>query len=276
VVWSAIRDFKVEKGADGEASPRPVGDSLGGDETRRDRGRLMAAESIEGTVLVSGGTGALGRAVLAELLDSGAEVVSTWVAEREVEAVHEKLGDPDRLRLVEADLSSDEGADAAVEAASEGSLAGLVTLAGGFASGGRLHEAPMDEFERMVELNLLTAMRLARAAMPKLLEGGGSVVCVGARAALQPFAGASGYIVSKASVLALVRTLAIEYRDDGVRANAVLPSVIDTPANRAAMPDADHSTWVPPAEIARVIRFLVSGDSAPVSGALIPVYGQAA
>jgi NAD(P)-dependent dehydrogenase (short-subunit alcohol dehydrogenase family) len=228
-----------------------------------------------GTILVSGGTGALGRAVLTELLDSGAQVVSTWVHERELERVREEIGEQDGLRLVEADLSSDEGAAAAVEAAADGSLAGLVTLAGGFASGGRLHEAPEDEFARMVELNLMTAMRLARAAMPKLLEAQGSIVCVGARAALDPFAGASGYIVSKAAVLALVRTLAVEYRDDGVRANAILPSVIDTPANRAAMPDADHSTWVPPAEIARVVSFLVSPDSAPVSGALMPVYGRA-
>lgn len=235
----------------------------------------MPDQSLDGTVLVSGGTGALGRAVLSELLDSGARVVSTWIAEHEVDAVREQLGEPDRLELVQADLSTDEGAVAAVEAASGSALAGLVTLAGGFSSGGRLHEAPPDEFERMLELNLMTAMRLVRAAVPKLVEGEGSVVCVGARAALQPFSGASGYVVSKAAVLALVRTLAIEYRDDGVRINAILPSVIDTPANREAMPGADHSTWVPPAEIARVIRFLLSADSAPVSGALMPVYGRA-
>jgi NAD(P)-dependent dehydrogenase (short-subunit alcohol dehydrogenase family) len=101
------------------------------------------------------------------------------------------------------------------------------------------------------------------------------VVCVGTKAVLEPFSGASGYVVSKAALLALVRALAVEYRDDGVRVNAILPSVIDTPANRKAMPDADHSAWVPPAEIARVIRFLLSADSAPVSGALVPVYGRA-
>jgi NAD(P)-dependent dehydrogenase (short-subunit alcohol dehydrogenase family) len=235
----------------------------------------MEAPGLEGTVLVSGGTGALGRAVLRELLDSGARVISTWIAEREVEAVREELGEPANLELVQADLSSDEGSASAVEAASAGSLAGLVNLAGGFASGGRLHEAPPEEFERQLELNLLTAMRLTRAALPKLVEGGGSVVCVGTKAAPEPFSGASGYVVSKAAVLALVRTLAIEYRDDGVRVNAILPSVIDTPANRSSMPDADHSTWVPPAEIASVIRFLISDDSAPISGALIPVYGRA-
>ena len=225
-------------------------------------------------MLVSGGTGALGRAVLAELLDAGANVVSTWVAEREVEAVRGELGEATGLKLVEADLSSEEGAVAAV-AAAEGGLAGLVTLAGGFASGGRLHEAPPEELGRMIELNLMTAARLARAALPRLVEAEGSIVCVGAKAALEPFSGATGYIVSKAAVLTLVRTLAVEYRDDGVRANAILPSVIDTPANRESMPDADHSTWVPPAEIARVVRFLLSSDSAPLSGALVPVYGRA-
>jgi NAD(P)-dependent dehydrogenase (short-subunit alcohol dehydrogenase family) len=235
----------------------------------------MEASRLDGTVLVSGGTGALGLAVLRELLDSGARVVSTWVSERGLEAVREELGEPDGLELVQADLSSDEGAAAAVEAASNGALAGLVNLAGGFASGGRLHEAPPEEFERQLELNLMTAMRLSRAALPKLVEGSGSVVCVGTKAALDPFAGASGYVVSKAAVLALVRALAVEYRDDGVRVNAILPSVIDTPANRAAMPDADHSAWVPAAEIAHVIRFLLSDDSAPISGALVPVYGRA-
>jgi NAD(P)-dependent dehydrogenase (short-subunit alcohol dehydrogenase family) len=234
----------------------------------------MEASRLDGTVLVSGGTSALGRAVLSELLDSGARVVSTWVSERGRDSLLDELGEPDGLQLVQADLSRKEGATAVVEAAAAGPLAGLVNLAGGFASGGRLHEAPSDEFERQLELNLVTAMRLTRAALPKLVDGGGSVVCVGSRAALHPFSGASGYIVSKAALLALVRSLAIEYRDDGVRVNAILPSVIDTPANRAAMPDADQSSWVAPAEIAAVIRFLLSPDSAPVSGALMPVYGR--
>ena len=100
-------------------------------------------------------------------------------------------------------------------------------------------------------------------------------MCVATRAALRPFAGAPGYIASKAAVIAFAKTVAAEYRDDGVRCNAILPSVIDTPANRASQPDADHSRWVPPAEIARVVRFLCSDESAPVSGAEIPVYGRA-
>ncbi len=100
-------------------------------------------------------------------------------------------------------------------------------------------------------------------------------MCIGTRAAVQPFPGAAGYAASKAAVLAFVKAVAVEYRDEGVRANAVLPSVIDTPANRAAMPNADHSKWVKPQTIAGVIAHLISDDSVATSGAAIPVYGRA-
>jgi NAD(P)-dependent dehydrogenase (short-subunit alcohol dehydrogenase family) len=233
---------------------------------------------LEGTVLVTGGTGALGQAVVVELLEAGARVVSTWIVEEERDKVAQALGQREMLELAEADLSTQEGAAAAVEqaAATHQPLAGLVNLVGGYAGSGRVHEADGGEFERMVELNLMTAFRTTRAALPRMVEqGGGSIVCVGTKAAVEPFSGAAGYAVSKAAVLALVRSLAVEYRDDGIRANAILPSVIDTPANRAEMPDADHSKWVPPAQIARVVRFLCSRDSAPISGATIPVYGRA-
>jgi NAD(P)-dependent dehydrogenase (short-subunit alcohol dehydrogenase family) len=152
----------------------------------------------------------------------------------------------------------------------------VVNLVGGFAMGPKVGDSEPEEFEGMVRLNLMPAYNLARAAMPALARGGGGAfVCVSARAALQPFAGAAGYVTGKAAVLAFVKAIAVEYRDEGVRANAVLPSVIDTPANRRGMPDADHSKWVPPAEIAGVIRFLASDESAPTSGAGVPVYGRA-
>jgi len=105
--------------------------------------------------------------------------------------------------------------------------------------------------------------------------GGGSVVCVSSRAAVAPFAGAAGYVTAKAAVIAFANAVAVEYRAAGVRCNTVLPSVIDTPGNRAAQPDADHDRWVRPAEIAAVIRFLAGDESAPVSGAAVPVYGRA-
>ena len=112
--------------------------------------------------------------------------------------------------------------------------------------------------------------------LPQLVDaGGGAVVCVSARAALAPFRGAAGYATAKAAVLAFTQAVAVEYRAAGVRCNAVLPSVIDTPANRAAQPDADTSRWVPPEQVAAVIRFLCGDESAPTSGAAIPVYGRA-
>jgi NAD(P)-dependent dehydrogenase (short-subunit alcohol dehydrogenase family) len=112
--------------------------------------------------------------------------------------------------------------------------------------------------------------------MPRLIErGGGAFVGVSARAALRPFPGAAAYIAGKAALLALIQALDAEYKGDGIRCNAILPSVIDTPPNREAQPDADFSKWVKPEEIAKVVRHLVSDDSAPTSGAAIPVYGRA-
>jgi NAD(P)-dependent dehydrogenase (short-subunit alcohol dehydrogenase family) len=232
---------------------------------------------VDGVIVVTGGTGGLGSAVIADLLDAGAQVVTTWLVARERERFESsELGGRDGLTLVEANLLED-GAAAAVGAARElGSVRGVVNVAGGFAAGARFHEADPGELDKLMALNLKTAANTSRAAVPAILDaGGGSIVCVGARAALEPFSGGSSYAISKASVLALVRALDADYREEGIRANAILPSVIDTPANRESMPDADYSKWVTPAQIARVIRFLCSADSAPVSGAAIPVYGRA-
>ena len=223
-------------------------------------------------VLVAGGTGALGGAVLRELLDSGYSVTASWLVDRERERVQSELGD--NVSLVKADLMEPDGAAAAVEAVEN--LEAVVNLVGGFAAGPLVHETDPEQFNSMIRLNLTPGFLLARAAMPRMVErGGGAFLGVSARPALRPFPGAAGYITGKAAVLAFVQALDAEYRGDGVRCNAVLPSVIDTPANRESQPDADHSKWVPPEQIAKVIRFLVSEDSAPTSGAAIPVYGRA-
>lgn len=214
-------------------------------------------------VLVAGGSGALGAAVVREL----AEGYDVTVADRHRDA-------PAGASMVVADLLDPDGAAEAVQAVGE--LEAVVNLVGGFASGPKVGEADLDDFMRMLRLNLVPAFNLARAAMPLLAErGGGAFVCVSARAALKPFPGAAGYVTAKAAVLAFVKALDAEYVQAGVRSNAVLPSVIDTPANRASMPNADTSKWVAPEEIARVIRFLVSNESAPVGGAGVPVYGRA-
>lgn len=225
-------------------------------------------------VLVAGGTGALGGAVVTELLDTGYEVVATWVVAEERDRLEGELGERAELALVEADLMDADAVGRAVAAVDD--LGAVVNLVGGYAGGAPVHETDPADWERVLRLNLRPGFLLARAAVPRLLErGGGAYVGVSARAALKPFGGAAGYITAKAGVLGFVQALDADYRGHGIRANAVLPSVIDTPANRRDQPDADHSKWVPPAEIARVVRFLVSDDSAPTSGAAIPVYGRA-
>ena len=227
------------------------------------------------SAIVTGGTGGLGSAVVARLLDDGWRVVVPWIVESELSRVQERDG----LELVQADLfDPDMVAEVVALGAgdAEAPLRGVVNLVGGFAMGGRVHETPIGDFERQFRLNLRPTYLDTAAAQPHLLEHGrGSIVCVGTRAAVQPFSGAAGYISSKAAVIAFAQAVAVEYKLTGIRCNAILPSVIDTPANRASMPNADHERWVKPAEIAGTIAYLLSEDSQPTSGAAIPVYGRA-
>jgi NAD(P)-dependent dehydrogenase (short-subunit alcohol dehydrogenase family) len=226
---------------------------------------------MERTAIVTGGTGGLGAAVTQRLLDDGFRVVVPWFDERELERVQQQ----DRLELVQADLTDPDSAKNVVATAGD-SLRALVNLVGGFAMGGRVHETPVDEFEKQLRLNLRPTYLMTAAAIPVLLAaGGGAIVCVSSRAAVRPFPGAAGYITAKRAVLAFVDALHEEYRDDNIRTNAILPSTIDTPANRRSMPDADFDTWVKPEEIARVIALLCSDDAGVTSGGHVPVYGRA-
>jgi NAD(P)-dependent dehydrogenase (short-subunit alcohol dehydrogenase family) len=221
------------------------------------------------TVLVAGGTGYLGTAVVRELIASGYAVTATWVVPGERERLAAEPVD-----LVQVDLFDADATEAAVSGIDD--LQAVVNLVGGYAVGPHVHETEPEQFERLMRLNVMPAFLLARAAMPRLEErGGGAFVGVSARAALRPFPGAAGYIASKAALLALIQALDTEYKRHGIRCNAIVPSVIDTPANREAEPDADHSKWVKPEAIAKVVRFLVSDESEPTSGAAIPVYGRA-
>jgi NAD(P)-dependent dehydrogenase (short-subunit alcohol dehydrogenase family) len=226
---------------------------------------------MSGSVLVTGAAGGLGRAVSRRLVADGWRVVAP---ERGEPAAAEA-----GVLVVQADVTDETavaGAIAVATADPGAPLRAVVNLVGGFASGGRVHETPVADFEAQLRINLRPTYVVTAAALPHLIAaGGGAVVCVGSRAALRPFPEAAGYITAKAALLALVDALAVEYRGDLVRVNAVLPSVIDTPANRAATPDADFSTWVPPEQIADVIAFLCSDASMATSGAHVPVYGRA-
>ena len=213
--------------------------------------------------------------MVTRLLDDGWRVVVPWIEERELERVERRPG----LELIRADVTDAAEVESVVSAAaaSDGApLGGLVNLVGGFAMGGRVDATPVDEFEQQFRLNLRPTYLMTQAALKEMLENGrGAIVCVGSRAAVAPFKGAAGYIASKAAVIAFAQTVAAEYKDDGIQCNVILPSVIDTPANRASMPNADHARWVKPAEIASVISHLLSPDAAVTSGAVIPVYGRA-
>ncbi|MGB3441584.1 MAG: SDR family NAD(P)-dependent oxidoreductase [Actinophytocola sp.] len=213
------------------------------------------------SVLVTGGTGGLGTAVVAAFADAGWRVVVPYRTREPVGAIG-----------VRADLTDPAQVAAAVEvAASDGPLKAVVHLAGGFAMGGRVHETPVEEFEAQFHTNLRPTYLVSAAAIPHLIAaGGGSIVCVSSKAAVHPFAGAAGYVTSKAAVLALVGAMNAEYGGDGIRVNAILPGVIDTPANRESMP-GNHDTWVPPTNIAKTILFLATNASTPITNAQIPV-----
>lgn len=229
---------------------------------------------MDRTVLITGGSGGLGAPVTRAFLDAGWRVVVPIFDEAE----RTRMPSDSALHLVAADLFDPASVKEVVDdaAAPDAPLGAVINLVGGFTMGDRVHETPVEEFERQFRLNLRPTYLVCQAAIPHMLDGaGGSIACVSTRAALRPFSGAAGYISSKAAVLAFVDALATEYRDDDIRVNAILPSVIDTPANRESQPDADHDTWVSPKQIADVLLFLCGDGSTVVSGAHVPVYGKA-
>jgi NAD(P)-dependent dehydrogenase (short-subunit alcohol dehydrogenase family) len=226
---------------------------------------------MDRTAIITGGTGGLGATVTSRFLDDGWRVVVPWVSEAELERVQERDG----LELIQADLL-DEDSVREVAALAGADTRAVVNLVGGFHAGERIHETPLDALEKQLRLNLFTGWLVTSAALPAMLAAReGAIVCVAARAALQPFSGGAPYTIAKQAVLAFVDALDVEYSGDGIRANAIMPSVIDTPGNRAAQPDADPSDWVTPEQLASTISFLCSPGSVATSGAHVPVYGKA-
>jgi NAD(P)-dependent dehydrogenase (short-subunit alcohol dehydrogenase family) len=219
------------------------------------------------TVLITGASGGLGRAVVQAFADREATVFA-------VARSAEDAPPTGRVTRVAADLTTVEGARRAAAAA--GRVDALVHLVGGFAGGDPVQQTGDDTWMQMMNLNLHAAFYMIRAVLPAMIENGrGRIVAVSSRTGLEPAAGLSAYGVSKAGLNALIRTVALETKNTGVTANAVLPSIIDTSANRRAMPSADYSRWVRPEAIAEAICWLAGDSADSISGALIPVYGRA-
>ena len=228
--------------------------------------------------IVAGGTGGLGRAVSLAFLEAGGAVTATYRRAAELDALRAEAGaGADRLEGEAVDVTDEAAVERLVAGVVErhGRLDALVNTVGGWAGGAKAWEAPAGELDRMLALNLRSGWVLARAAARAMVpRGRGAIVNVASKAGVEPTPGAAAYAASKAAAIAMIESLAADLKGTGVRANSVLPSVIDTPANREAMPKADFSKWPKPEEIARVIHFLCGDHAALVHGAAIPVYGS--
>jgi NAD(P)-dependent dehydrogenase (short-subunit alcohol dehydrogenase family) len=226
-------------------------------------------------VLVTGGTGALGSAVARAFLDDGAEVLVTYRSPAKYEVLQDAASKARGLLSGYQVDVTDEAAVARTVADIEkkcGRLDSLVNTVGAYAGGAKLWEGESATLEHMLSANLRSAFIVTRGVLPVLLrQGHGSIVSIAARAAVDQPGGSGAYVAAKAGLVAMMHSLAMDLRGTGVRANTVLPNVIDTAANRRDMPKADFGKWTPPEQIAAVIRFLCGPDSRAISGAAIPV-----
>jgi len=234
---------------------------------------------FEGKVaLVAGGTGGLGRAVTLAFLEEGATVVVTFRKQEELDALNTRAGAKTaQLEGIAADVTDEAAVRQLVEKilAKRGRLDALVNTVGGYVGGVKLWELETKVFEQMLALNVRSGYALSRAAIRAMLkQGRGAIVNVASKAAFDHAAGAAAYAASKAAAVAMLDCLAAEVKDSGVRVNSILPSIIDTEANRKAMPNADFAKWPKPEDIARVILFLCSEEARVIHGAAIPVYGD--
>jgi len=218
-------------------------------------------------IVITGAGGGLGNAVCAAFHESGAKVI----------AVDRAWKEPRPFVTVAADLSTADGSSEMIQKAGEhGPIEALVHLVGGFRGGSPIQETTDADWDLMMNVNLTVAFHAIRAALgPMLKAKRGRIVAIGSRAAVEASPKFAAYAVSKAALVALVKNVAAEVKDLGITANVVLPSTIDTPANRMAMPQSDFSRWVAPESIASLIMWLCSDQGAEVNGAVIPIYGRA-
>ncbi len=229
-------------------------------------------------VLVAGGTGGLGEAVSLAFLEEGAKVVATYRKEDEFSELKKAAGSrANALEGAMVDVTDEGEVNGLVSGIllRHGRVDALVNTVGGYAGGVKLWEMETMVFDTMLALNLRSGYALSRGVLPVMLKRGhGAIVNVAAKAAVDHGAGAAAYAASKAAAVAMMDSLAGDLKGSGVRVNTILPSIIDTAANRQAMPKADFAAWPKPEEIARVILFLCSNEASVVHGASVPVYGN--
>ena len=230
----------------------------------------MSMQLKDQVILVTGGFGALGRAVCAACLTQGARVVALDRADQNSAPAEDQ-----RLDLGGVDLTDSAQTERAVGAALAkfSRIDGLVNVAGGFVWQ-TVADADPQQWQSMYAINLNTAVVTSRAVLPHMQEGSGRIVNIGAYAALRAQAGMGPYTAAKSAVMRFTESLAEELKDRAINVNAVLPSIIDTAQNRADMPDADHARWVSPEALAEVIVFLLGPGARAITGALIPVTGR--
>ena len=226
---------------------------------------------MEGKVVViTGAKGGLGNTVTETFLNAGATVVGVSRSIKQSDFPHP------RFIALSGELSNGDAARSLAEQVVQrcGRLDALVHLVGGFAAKS-VAETDDTTWERMFDINAKSAFYMTKAVIPAMrAAGGGRIIAIGTRAALEPTANLGAYAASKAALIALIRTLALENKDAGITANAVVPVTIDTPANRAADPKADPSRWISPRTLAGLILWLAGPEGGQVSGAVIPVYGR--
>jgi len=227
--------------------------------------------------LVAGGTGELGRAVSLAFLAAGARVTATYRRAAELEELRRAAGAGRSIEGEAVDATDEAAVGRLVDGivARHGRLDAMVNAVGGWAGGAKAWDAGSEDLDRMLALNLKSGWVLARAAARAMVrQGSGAIVNVASKAGVEPTPGAAAYAASKAAAIALIESLAADLKGTGVRANSILPSIIDTAPNRKAMPKADFAKWPKPEEIARVIVFLCSDDAVLIHGAAVPVYGS--
>lgn len=231
----------------------------------------------EKVVLVSGGTGALGQSISLDFLKSGASVIITYVNDSEIKSLESKFGSfMKKVMLVKVNLMNEDEVKKLITKIlnANDKIDILINAVGGYRAGQPVTQIDEKDWDLMMNLNLKTAFLISKHVVKEMeKQGYGKVIHVAARSGLKGSGNDAAYVASKSGILRLVESLSEEVKNDSINVNCILPSIIDTDANRQSMPDEDFSKWVSPSEISRVLLFLASEESNSINGACIPIYG---